>query len=124
MAVAATLLEAAALSLENLYPLWVADTLSDAMASFADAIGSDFPDSDANNQPIGNWLAIIAAYAPTISDFENGGTGVGQSSLPGYQQSVDYVYRFCKFASAYRDLGLISAPQAAAILAAYNAEFA
>lgn len=123
MAVAADLIEAASLTLENLYALWVVDDLSARVTDFAAALFVHFPDDDQNNQPIGNWLAVIAAFAPTINDFSNGGASVGLSSISTYQQAVDYVYRLCKFAAAYRDLNLISAAQVTALLAAYNAQF-
>lgn len=127
MTAAADLLEAAGLAPSNLQPLWAADTLRPAVIAFWEQASPTFPDQIPNNRPIGNWIAVIAAFAPTILDYDQAPpltAPLGLGTLATYQQAVDYVYRLCKLAHALRAQGLITAPQATALLAAYNAHFA
>lgn len=132
MAIAATLLEAANITPANLQPLWAADTLQAKVIAFWQAIVGDFPDEVDNNQPVGNWIAIIAAFAPSILPYAQEGTPgtsalVGLNTIATFNLAVDYIYRFCKFASVYSGeaggTAFITATQATAILAAYNAQF-
>lgn len=116
MAVAADLLEAANIAQSNLFALWQADTLEAAVVAFVEALNSGFSEETPNNRPVGNWLAIIGAFAPTIEAFAE---EVGSEDT--LQEAIDYIYRFCKF-SYYYDL--ISPAQKTAILTAYNAQFA
>ena len=123
MAAAADLLQAANEASANLFPLWTADTLQTKVTAFWRALNDQFDEQNPKEKPIGNWLAVIAAFAPTILDFVNAGTDKGIGSIDTYEQAVDYIYRFCKFAYYYRQDNFITAPQAALILAAYNAQF-
>lgn len=126
MAPAANLLEAATKTPSNLLPLWEASTLQAKVIAFWQAIDPEFPDEVDSNQPVSNWIAIIAAFAPSILDYEQPApnSGVGLNTQATFQTTVDYIYRLCKFAYYYAAQGLISATQAAAILTAYNAQFA
>lgn len=125
---ALTLLEAANQTPTNLNPLWANDTLQAKVIAFWESLVQLFPDDISNNQPIGDWLAIIAAFAPSILPYAQEGTPgttslVGLNTIATFRTAVDYIYRFCKFASAYSDQNLITTLQADAILAAYNAQF-
>jgi hypothetical protein len=105
---------------------WQADTLNTRLVAFAAAATAIFPTNVANNAPMANWCAVISAFAPSVINFSQTGFGVsiGQNSIPQYQTAVDYVYRFCKLAYYYNlTLGLITNAQAAALTAAYNAQF-
>ncbi len=121
MTTAATLLEAANLTQENLFPLWQADTLMAKTIAFWQAITGQFHEETPGDRPIRNWISIIAAFAPTILTYENGGSSLGLGTEDSFQLDVDYIYRFCKFSYYY---SLISAGQKTAILTAYNAQFA
>lgn len=123
MATATDLLDAALETPSNLYTLWAADTLQARVTSFASDLIDDFPQDNADNHPIANWLAIIAAFAPTILSYDNGGSDLGQNTEQTFQTAVRYVYRICKLGYYYEDQGFITPAQAAAILAAYNARF-
>lgn len=118
MAVAANLIDAANKTPQNLRALWEASTLQAKMIAFWQAVNDDFDDSIPNDRPIGAWLAIIAAFAPTIQDYDN---PVAQGSITTFSTSVDYIYRLFKFAGLYP---LLTVPQDTALLAAYNAQFA
>lgn len=123
MATATDLLDAATQTPANLNTLWRADTLQARVTAFASDLVDDFPDDVPSNRPIANWLAVIAAFAPTIQSFDNAGSHLGQNTEQTFQAAVRYVYRICKLGYYYEDEGFISSAQAAAILAAYNARF-
>ncbi len=117
MAVAADLLEAANLAPQNLRVRWEANTLQTRMVAFWQAINPDFEEQTPNDRPVAAWIAVIAAFAPTILPFASTAAG----TITTFTLAVDYIYRICKFAYYYT---LISPAQKAAILAAYNAQFA
>lgn len=122
MAVAADLLDAAAKTPTNLLPLWQANTLKAKMVAFWQAITDDFLDQTPNDRPVGAWISIIAAFSPSILNYEQPAfSDVGLGTVSTFETSVDYIYRLCKFSYYYT---LISSAQKAAILAAYNAQFA
>ena len=122
MTIAAGLTEAANLTPENLLPLWQADTLQAAMIAFGTAANPIFEEQSPDDRPLGAWIAVIAAFAPTILDFEQDlRTGVG--TITTFEKSVDYIYRICKFGASQKNAGLITTAQANALLAAYNAQF-
>lgn len=121
MPAAGNLVEAAGFASENLFNRWVASTLQARMIAFAAAVEDVVPDSNANSRPLGNWVAIIAAFAPTIASFSS---AVVAGSATTYRESVSYIYRMFKLADALNTQGLITAAQRVALLAAYNAQFA
>lgn len=125
MTVAATLLEAANLTPQNLRPLWEGDTLQAKMDAFWKAINPVFEEQIQNDHPVGDWIAIIAALTPSILPFaanaDPGATPWAGGTITTFSLAVDYVYRLCKFAFYYM---LITPAQKAAILTAYNAQFA
>ena len=63
MTVAATLPEAATIAAENLYTLWLADTLKAKTTAFYVALLPTFPEADKSSHPVSNWLVLIAALA-------------------------------------------------------------
>lgn len=124
MTAAANLLEAANLAPQNLRALWETDTLKPKVIAFWQAIVPAFPEEIDNNRPVNNWIAIIAAFAPSIMPFADT-ENPGVSPWPGgtitlFGIASDYVYRLCKFGYYYP---LITPAQKAALLAAYNAQF-
>lgn len=120
MSVAVDLLDAANKAPQNLRAKWVANTLQTAVTNFAADLATTFVEQTPNDRPIGDWLAIIAAFAPSILPFASTTAGtITQVSL-----AYDYVYRLCKFAYYYHAQGLITNTQRTAILTAYNARFA
>ena len=125
MTVAVTLLEAANLTPQNLRPLWEVDTLQAKVIAFWQAINPAFEEQTLNDHPVADWIAIIAALAPSILPFavnaSPGATPWAGGTITTFELAVDYVYRLCKFAFYY---GLITPAQKATILAAYNAQFA
>ena len=132
MAPAATLLEAAQDAQANLNVLWAADTLQTKMVAFWEAVEPFFPEGPPNNAPIENWISVIAAFSPKVLDYVQEGIPtvtavVGLNTIQTFNQAVDYIYRFCKFASFYSGeqggTAFIDATQATAILDAYNAQF-
>lgn len=125
MTVAATLLEAANLTSQNLRPLWEANTLKPKMIAFWQQVSPFFEDQIPNDHPIINWVSIIAAFSPSILDFGDnmspGFTPYAGGTVTTFSTAVDYIYRICKFGFYY---SLITPAQKAALLAAYNAQFA
>src|SRR4051812_20371675 len=113
MTVAADLLEAANLAPQNIRALWVADTLQTQLDLFWQALQPEFEEQTPNDRPVGDWIAIIASFTPSILPYADNTAGaITQVSL-----AYDYVYRLCKFAYYYT---LISGAQQTAILDAYN----
>jgi hypothetical protein len=125
MTVAVDLLEAANLTPQNLRPLWEADTLQTKMIAFWQAINPSFEEQTPNDHPVADWIALIAAMAPSLLPFaanaDPGATPWAGGTITTFGIAVDYVYRLCKFGFYYT---LISPTQKAAILTAYNAQFA
>lgn len=120
---AADLLDAAIKTANNLYPRWQNNTLQARVNAFWAAISPTFQDQTPNDQPVGNWIALIAALGQNILTYNNGGAALGQGTTTTFELSVDYVYRLCKFAYYYNIDGFISNAQATVILNAYNAQF-
>lgn len=123
MTVAATLLEAAGLANSNLFALWQASTLQTRVIAFANDINDDFDEQIVDDRPIGDWIAVIAAFAPTILGYNVNSATFGRNTIATFETAVSHVYRICKFAFYYHAQGLITNAQRDAILAAYNARF-
>ena len=119
MATAANLKQAAGQAFDNLFPLWSGGgtTLQDALARFARAVLLIFPDSNVVGRPVADWATVIAAFSVSVEPtfFPN---------LQVLTPAADYVYRICWIATgATAESPVISAPDQAALLAAYNAAF-
>lgn len=125
MTVAADLLEAANLTPQNLRPLWEGDTLKTKMVAFWQQIQPSFSEEIPNDQPIINWISLIAAFSPYILNFAAnqapGTTPYAGGTITTFETAVDYIYRICKFGFYY---SLITPVQKTAILTAYNTQFA
>jgi hypothetical protein len=125
MTVAANLLDAANLAPQNLRPLWEADTLKAKMIAFWQQASPSFEEQIPTDHPVINWISIIAAFSPSILNFADnkspGFTPYAGGTITTLSTSVDYIYRICKFGFYYP---LITPAQKAALLAAYNAQFA
>lgn len=127
MTVAADLLDAANLAPQNLRALWEApgQTLKDRMVAFWTALNPLFSEQTPNDRPVGNWIAVIASSSEAIllyADTMNPGfTPYSGGTIATFTSAVDCIYRICKFCYYY---SLISGAQKAAVLAAYNAQFA
>lgn len=118
MPAAANLRAAASQSYDDLVKQWTADTLRDALLAFATAVQATFPEDVANNRPVGAWLTIILAKATNMS------TTVTDITASDVASSSFDVYRICWLADYFNAQGLITVGQAAALLAAYNANIA
>lgn len=110
-----TLTEAAKQSWTNMVDLTIAGTLGSAIATFCRAVIAAFPAPTTKNHPVLNWNAVLFGYQSQM-----GGSANDYVEL---RISADYVYRLCYMAAQSQTQGLISTTQAAAILAAYNANF-
>lgn len=111
---AATLQDAAHTTYARTRARWLANTLATNTQAFIDAVSPFFPDQIQNNRPIGNWIALLQATINTTSSSS-------PLPLPLWNQYVEQIYRLCLAADAAQTAGLITAPQAAGVLAAWNA---
>lgn len=101
----------------NLQPFWVVGTLKTKLAAFASSALYDlFPEQQPNNHPVTNWLVQISALAATMN-------GAAFADAGALRDAVNFVYRLCFMTAQLQTQTLITAPQAAAVLAAYNANF-
>jgi hypothetical protein len=115
MAMAVDLQGAGFLSYSQMSIAWVADTLKTKSAQYAAATSPLFSDVVANDRTVGNWLVPIYGALQVMP----------ATSVPNdeFNQMVEYIARMCFAGYAMLNQGLISAPQAAATLAAWNAAF-
>jgi len=120
---AANLQAAAAAAYTNLDTQWVAGTLKTALTTFWQSIDATFPDQSPNNQPIGNWIALIAAVAYECPATPPFGVGNPKDQWTFFNTAAQYVYRICWLGDYLDGQGLISSAQATALLAAFNACF-
>lgn len=115
MATAANLTQAADQADQNLYPFWLANTIETRLADFATTCLALFPESDVKSHPTSNWLILISHLANQMP-----GTN---ASLAQFETAVQYVFRCCLMTQELLNQALISAPNAAAVLASYNLQF-
>lgn len=113
MTLAATLPEAAGLAQQNLFPLWLADSLKTDVTAFAAALNASglFQNQMPNDHPMINWTSVISALGTRLP-----ATAVSYLQL---DEAIDYVFRICWMANTT----LYSTAQKTAVLAAYNAAF-
>jgi hypothetical protein len=116
MATAPDLPTAASESFDNLHTLWLANTLKVKLTAFCNGLLTQFDQQELASHPVSNWLVLINALASQMPS-----SSVSYSDL---STAADFVYRICWMT---QQLGvtqsLISSSQAAAVLAAYNADF-
>jgi hypothetical protein len=115
MAAEPTLSQAAYQAVNNLKPWWADNTLKTRLTTFAADLQATFPDQTPDNHPVGNWLAIIAALADQMP--------AAAVPFTSFMTAADYVYKMCWMTNQLDVQNLISAAQAAAVLAEYNADF-
>ena len=105
---------AAAMSFYDCSQKAAVGALKAGLASLVSTAIATFPDSVANNHPVADWFVPIQALSTSMS----GSVTYTQTQL---NQAANLVYRICWAGQAMLDAGLITAPQAAVLLAAYNA---
>jgi len=115
--VAATLPDAATIAADNLYTLYVGGTLKTKLTAFWGSILPTFPEQENNSHPVSNWLILIANLANQMP--------VANVPYAQLNAAIEYVYRVCFVAYQLNNQTpkLVSNVQAAALLAAYNAQF-
>jgi len=111
---AANLRAAANASFLNCSNQFAVGALKTALADFVTQGIVDFPDTVANNRPVGNWFVPIQSLSTSM----NASLAFTLSQL---DEAANLVFRICMAGDAIQTAGLITAPQAAALLAAYNA---
>jgi hypothetical protein len=113
MATATTLSQAAGQAYDNLHIRWLANQLKSVLASFSAATLNTFPQSAPSNNPVSNWLTLIAALAAPMP-----ATNVPIEQLT---EAAEFVYRLCWMANFLQSTGGITNTQANFLLASYNA---
>lgn len=116
MTVAFTLKDAAHEAFDNLYTLWLADTLKSQTATFCDAVLAQVSEQDVNARQVADWATLLDITQDQMP-------GASVSFTTGLVVAADQVYRLCWLAYALNQQGLLTNAQATAILAAYNAAY-
>lgn len=94
---------------------WVATTLGAKLIAFNSAASLIFDDNEPNDRPVGNWIVLLQATAAS-------GTPGGYS-IAQFDEACDRVARICMAGFLAVQTGRISSAKAAALLAAWNAQF-
>lgn len=117
MTMAVSLPDAAVLTADNLYTLWVANTLKAKSGLFWSTLQATFPEQEIKSHPCSNWITLIAALSDSMP--------AASVSIASLNTLVSYVYSLCFLASQLSTQvpAQISAGQATAVLTAYNAQF-
>lgn len=111
---AANLTDAAHLSYTRASTLWYASTLKAKFGLFIDAVQVTFKDDIPNDRPVGNWLILMKSLHSQM--------GAGILPEVQFNDAVEQLYRICLAGASQLAAGLISGAQAAALLAAWNAQ--
>lgn len=115
---AANLTDAADTTYARVSLVWTANTIRTKVAAFIVAAAIPFSDTTPNDRPVLNWLVPLTALSTQMT--ANADTPLPQAM---FNAAVDYIYRMC-FAGAFaQSAGRITNAQAAALLAAWNANF-
>lgn len=114
-----TLAGAANICLSSMFTRWNAGTINSDINFFIGAMNPIVPDANANLRTVGNWLTLLQPLLP----FENQVTA-DTVDYDRFNQCVLTVFRLCWQANDRNITGQISNAQAAAILAAFNANLA
>lgn len=117
MTVAVSLPDAAVIAADNLYTLYIGGTLKTKSTAFWQSIQDTFPEQQVDSHPVSNWLTLIANTADQMP--------VANVPYRDLDSMIEFVYRLCFVASQLNSQTpkLVSNVQAAALLAAYNAQF-
>lgn len=105
---------AAALSFVDCSEKTAVGALKAGLALLVSSSIASFPDDVVDNRPVADWFVPIKSLAESMS----AATIYTQAEL---NQAANLVYRICWAGQAALDAGRITAPQAAVLLAAYNA---
>jgi hypothetical protein len=118
----ANLQDAASNAYAHLGNTWKNGDLKTKLTAFYVAINGTFEEQTPNDHPIGNWIALIAGVA---GECPSAFTDIADqyAQFPYLNAAAQYVYRLCWLADYLEDQLFISSAQAAAVLAAYNAQF-
>jgi hypothetical protein len=111
---AANLTDAAHLSYARASVHWAAGNLKTQLAAFIAAIRPVFEDAIPNDRPVGNWIVLLQNTADQMDP------GVTPETI--FNTAVEQLYRICSAGAAQLAANLITAPKAAALLAAWNAQ--
>jgi hypothetical protein len=108
------LINAAKISFEDLYTLWLGGTIKARLTAFWKAINPIFDANTPNDEPCGNWVELIAALATEMSSVS--------VTFDDMNSAAQYVYRLCWLTNQLnaQTPQLVTNAQAAAVLAAYN----
>lgn len=118
MATEPNLAAAAENAYKNLYVHFTGNNFAASLTAFAAASLLQFNNvQDPNMHPPANWCALLEAYAAGLP-----GPAV-QITPVQLRQTVEYVFRFCHLVNYFNAQGVVTNAQAAAVLAAYNANF-
>lgn len=117
MAAAANLSQAAQQSWGNLQTKSIAGTLRANILAFCSATEPTFPSTDPGSAPVANWLAVLRCFASSMTASPTVWSG------DALRTAALYVYRLCYMGEQARAQTMISVPNAAILLAAYNANF-
>lgn len=115
---AASLEEAANTTYARVSLAWAAGTIRVKVQAFIVAAALVFDDNTPNDRPVGNWLIPLTSVSTQMNSTV--GNPVAQSL---FNITVDYIYRMCMAGFVAQAQSRISAPKAAALLAAWNANF-
>lgn len=114
---AGTLEQAANLSYERAALRWTANTLRANFQAYIVACAAVVTDATANDRTVGNWLVPMTALSGQMT-----ASIANPLEQELFNTCVDYLYRF-NMAAAYAQVqNRISGAQAAALLAAFNAQ--
>lgn len=113
---AATLKDAANESYAHASIRWTANTLRANFQAYIVACALVVNDATEAVRTVGNWLVPMTALSASMT-----ASSANPLEQELFNDCVDYLYRFNMAASAAQTAGRISASQATALLAAYNA---
>lgn len=114
---AANLEDAADQAYARLSLRWTANTIQASFQAYIVACSSVVNDATEKVRTVGNWLVPMTALSTELT-----AEAANPASQALFNKCVDYVYRFNMAAFYANVLGNITAAQAAALLAAYNAQ--
>ena len=112
---AVDLRQAALQAWDNMFPLCALGTLKTSITAFIAAITPSFDQQRQGDHPMLNWISVLAGF--------NAQSEGDALDWPELRIACDYVYRLCWMGFQASTQGLITPTQAAAVLAAYNAQF-
>ncbi len=111
MTVAVSLQAAAGLAFDNLQVKWLGNQLPSSILLFCPNVKLIFHEQEANSHPCINWNTIL---------WNLGAQMVNPPPIAQLGLAAEYVFRMCWMTNQLQVQGLITAPQAAAVLLRYN----